>query len=67
LISALSIIDLRAIKHIKSLVGKCTEKVEILRNITDWLEDAGYKTEFSVAEQIKNSIPVDILGKIANI
>jgi hypothetical protein len=54
-------------RYVKSLVGKRTEKVDNWRNITEWLEDAGYKTEFSVAEQIKNSIPVDILGKIANI
>ncbi|MGB7272340.1 MAG: hypothetical protein WBC69_03530 [Geitlerinemataceae cyanobacterium] len=54
-------------RYVKSLIGKCTEKVENWRNITEWLEDAGYKTELSVEEQIKNSIPVDILGKIANI
>jgi hypothetical protein len=54
-------------RYVKSLIGKCTEKVENWRNITEWLEDSGYKTELSVEEQIKNSIPVDILGKIANI
>ncbi|MGB7272337.1 MAG: hypothetical protein WBC69_03515 [Geitlerinemataceae cyanobacterium] len=30
-------------------------------------EQRTYQTELSLEEQIKNSVPVDILGKIANI
>ncbi|MGB7272328.1 MAG: hypothetical protein WBC69_03470 [Geitlerinemataceae cyanobacterium] len=63
----LTIFNIGVYRYVKSLVGKCTEKVENWRNITEWLEDAGYKTELSVEEQIKNSIPMDILGEISNI
>jgi hypothetical protein len=53
--------------HIKNLVGKSNEKVENWRNITEWLEEAGYKTELLPASQFNNCVPVDIIGKIANI
>ena len=53
--------------HIKSLVGKSNEKVENWRNITEWLEEAGYKTQLSAESPFNNCVPVDIMGKIANI
>ena len=52
--------------YVKNLVGKCNEKVENWRNICEWLEEAGYKSNF-YTQQLMNPIPVDILGKIANI
>ncbi|MFM9263674.1 helix-turn-helix domain-containing protein [Tychonema sp. BBK16] len=53
--------------HIKSLVGKSNEKVENWRNITEWLEEAGYKTQLLTESQFNNCVPVDIMGKIAHI
>ena len=32
-------------KYVKSLVSKSTEKMENWRNISEWLEEAGYKTK----------------------
>ncbi|MFB2894255.1 helix-turn-helix transcriptional regulator [Aerosakkonemataceae cyanobacterium BLCC-F50] len=52
--------------YVKNLLGKCNEKVENWRNICEWLEEAGYKSNL-YPQQFNNSIPVDILGKIANI
>ena len=52
--------------YVKNLVGKCNEKVENWRNICEWLDEAGYKCNL-YPQQLNNSIPVDILGKIANI
>jgi hypothetical protein len=53
--------------YVKSLVGKSNEKVENWRNITEWLEEAGYKINSSDGSQLGNCVPVDIVGKIANI
>jgi len=32
-------------RYVKSLVNKCNEKIENWRNITEWLEEAGYKAQ----------------------
>jgi hypothetical protein len=32
-------------RYVKNLVDKCNEKIENWRNITEWLEDAGYKNQ----------------------
>ncbi len=53
--------------HVKSLVGKSHEKMDNWRNITEWLEVAGYKTQSSAESLLKNCVPVDIIGKIAHI
>jgi hypothetical protein len=53
--------------YVKNLVGKCNEKVENWRNITEWLQEAGYKTQSPGEYQFNNCVPVDIIGKIANI
>lgn len=54
-------------QYVKHLVGKRDEKVENWRNICEWLQDAGYKTQSSAETPANSSIPVDIVGKIANI
>lgn len=54
-------------RYAKSLLDKCNEKIGNWRNITEWLEDAGYKIQCPSEYQVNNCIPVDILGKIANI
>ncbi|MGB3238691.1 MAG: hypothetical protein WBB29_10360 [Geitlerinemataceae cyanobacterium] len=48
----LTIFNIGVYRLVQGLVGKCPEKVENWRNITEWLEDSGYKTELSVEEQI---------------
>jgi starvation-inducible outer membrane lipoprotein len=53
--------------YIKNLVGKSNEKVENWRNITEWLDEAGYKTQLLAESQFNNCVPVDIMGKIAHI
>lgn len=52
--------------YVKNLVSKSNEKIENWRNITEWLEAAGYKTNLS-SSHLLNCTPVDILGKIAHI
>jgi hypothetical protein len=32
-------------RYVKSLLDKCNEKIENWRNITEWLEEAGYKSQ----------------------
>lgn len=32
-------------KYVKSLVGKCDKKIGNWRNISEWLEDAGYRSK----------------------
>jgi len=53
--------------HIKSLVGKSNEKVENWRNITEWLDEAGYKTQLLAESQVSDSLPVDTWVKIGSI
>ena len=53
--------------HIKSLVGKGNEKVENWRNITEWLDEAGYKTQLLAESQVTDSLPVDTWVKIGSI
>jgi hypothetical protein len=53
--------------HIKSLVGKSNEKVENWRNITEWLDEAGYKTQLLTEPQVSDSLPVDTWVKIGSI
>ena len=53
--------------HIKSLVSKSNEKVENWRNITEWLDEAGYKTQLLTEPQVSDSLPVDTWVKIGSI
>ena len=53
--------------YVKSLTGKQDQKVENWRNITDWLDEAGYKNYQLSQGNLSGHIPVDIVGKIANI
>ncbi len=54
-------------KYVKNLVDKSDEKVENWRNITEWLEGAGYKTQSSTYFQLSDDLPVELLVKKANI
>ncbi|MBD2690651.1 helix-turn-helix transcriptional regulator [Anabaena catenula] len=54
-------------KYVKSLVDKSDEKVENWRNITEWLEEAGYKSQVSNQFKLGDDLPVELLVKKANI
>lgn len=54
-------------QYVKNLVGKRDEKVDNWRNICEWLQEAGYRAKLPSEDPANNCIPVDILGKIANI
>lgn len=54
-------------QYVKSLVGKCNEKVENWRNITEWLQEAGYKTQFAEQVQSSDRLQVKFIIKKANI
>lgn len=51
----------------KNLVNKGDEKVENWRNINEWLEEAGYKTQSSIESQLSDRLQIKFLIKKANI
>ena len=53
-------------RYVKSLVDKCNEKIENWRNITEWLEDAGYRTQ-SFAKLPGNPLPEKSAVNVTNI
>ncbi|KHD08301.1 hypothetical protein PN36_27365 [Candidatus Thiomargarita nelsonii] len=53
-------------QYVKTLVNRENEKVENWRNICEWLEDAGYKTQQTTPSQSNNSVPVDAKVHIEN-
>ncbi|MBW4563821.1 MAG: helix-turn-helix domain-containing protein [Mojavia pulchra JT2-VF2] len=54
-------------KYVKNLVDKSDEKVENWRNITEWLEEAGYKNQISNQIKLSDNLPVELLVKKTNI
>ncbi|NJL11236.1 MAG: helix-turn-helix domain-containing protein [Calothrix sp. SM1_7_51] len=54
-------------RYVKNLVDKADEKIENWRNISEWLEEAGYKTQSSAQLHLSNDSPVELLVKKANI
>lgn len=54
-------------RYVKSLVDKCSEKIENWRNITEWLEDAGYRTQSSAKLPVNNGLPENSAVNITNI
>ena len=54
-------------KYVKGLLGKCHEKINNWRSVIEWLDEAGYKTEVTINQQPVSLVPMDIIGKIANI
>ena len=54
-------------KYVKNLVDKGDEKVENWRNITEWLDEAGYKIQISNQFKLSDDLPVELLVKKANI
>lgn len=54
-------------KYVKSLVSKSTDKIENWRNIAEWLDDAGYKTQSSAKLPATNLLPEKSIVNISNI
>ena len=54
-------------KYVKNLVDKSDEKVENWRNISEWLQEAGYKTYSSIESELNHSVSIKFLVKKANI
>ncbi|MEG4799848.1 helix-turn-helix domain-containing protein [Microcoleus sp. ARI1-B5] len=54
-------------QYVKKLVGKCDEKVENWRNICEWLEEAGYKTDRPTESESGDCLSAKFIIKKANI
>jgi hypothetical protein len=54
-------------KYVKSLVDKSNGKVENWRNISEWLEEAGYKSISSIKVQGLELLPEKSIVNITNI
>ena len=54
-------------QYVKNLVGKSDEKIENWRNIYEWLEEAGYKTQLSDEGESGDCLAGKFLVKKANI
>lgn len=53
--------------YVKELMGNSNGKVENWRNITEWLDTAGYKTQSSPETQFSDCLPVKFLVKKAHV
>lgn len=53
--------------YVKNLVGKPNDKVENWRNVGEWLEDAGYKTQASRQAPVADWLPANSVINITNI
>ncbi len=54
--------------YVKTLLGKNSEeKLDNWRNITQWLEEAGYKTQVASEYQLNDGVSLKLLVKQANI
>ncbi len=51
-------------QYVKTVVNKEHEKVENWRDVSKWLEDAGYKT--SMTTQLKNNLPINATVRLSN-
>lgn len=54
-------------RYVKSLVDKCDEKIENWRNITEWLDDAGYKSQSAAKLQVSDLLHKNSVVNITNI
>lgn len=54
-------------KYVKSLVGKGVEKIENWRNITEWLDESGYKTKSPSKPPTQNSLSEKHKVNVTNI
>jgi hypothetical protein len=54
-------------RYVKNLVDKCNEKIENWRNISEWLEDAGYRTQSVAKLPVSNCLPENSAVNVTNI
>jgi len=56
-------------RYVKNLLDKCNEKIENWRNITEWLEEAGYKTPNRPSTKLSfmDGLPENSVVNITNI
>ncbi|XWK87262.1 MAG: helix-turn-helix domain-containing protein [Phormidium sp.] len=56
-------------RYVKILLDKCKEKIENWRNITEWLEEAGYKTPYRPSTKLPfmDCLPENSVVNITNI
>lgn len=54
-------------QYVKNLVGKSNGKVENWRNITEWLEESGYKVATYSEYKISDSLSLNVLVKALDI
>jgi hypothetical protein len=54
-------------RYVKSLVSKNSEKIDNWRKITEWLDDAGYKSLLCAQPPVKNNVPENSSVNITNI
>ena len=54
-------------RYVKSLVDKCNEKIENWRNITEWLEEAGYQSQLATKMPVTDLLPDKSVVNITNI
>jgi hypothetical protein len=54
-------------RYVKNLLDKCNEKIGNWRNITEWLEDAGYKSQSSSQVPVNSLLPGNSVVNITNI
>jgi hypothetical protein len=54
-------------RYVKSLVDKCSAKIENWRNITEWLEEAGYKTQSPTKLKAGSYLPENNAFNVTNI
>lgn len=56
-------------RYVKSLVDRCNEKIENWRNISEWLDDAGYKTQTRPSTKLPfiDCLPENSVVNITNI
>jgi hypothetical protein len=54
-------------KYVKNLVDKCDEKIENWRNISEWLEEAGYKSQPYIESESSDGVSIKLSVQKANI
>jgi hypothetical protein len=54
-------------KYVKSLLDKSDSKLESWRSVTDWLEQAGYRSELSPPFSVSASAPENTVVNVTNV
>jgi hypothetical protein len=53
-------------QYVKTVVNREHEKVENWRDVSKWLEDAGYKISMTTQAKLKGSLPIDATLKLSS-